>query len=39
MINIIVYEDDKNFMQKNIMSINKALSQYDVDYRIKKYSS
>lgn len=39
MINIIVYEDEKPFMEKNIACINKALSKINVDYRIKKFTS
>lgn len=39
MLDIVVYEDNKNFMTKNINSINLALSNYDIDYRIHKYGS
>jgi len=39
MLDIVVYEDNKNFMTKNINSINLALSNCDIDYRIHKYSS
>lgn len=38
MINVIVYEDNNDYIQKNILGINKALSMYDIDYRIKKFN-
>lgn len=37
MLNVIIYEDNKNYMLKNIDCINKALANYDVDYRIYKF--
>lgn len=39
MLDIVVYEDNKVFLQKNISSINLALADYDIDYRIHKYDS
>ena len=39
MLDIVVYEDNKIFLQKNIRSINLALADYDIDYRIHKYDS
>ena len=38
MLNIIVYEDNETFMEKNVVAINKALASIDIDYRIYKYS-
>ena len=37
MLNLIVYEDDKLSVQKNIKAINVALANYEVDYRILKF--
>lgn len=39
MLDIVVYENDRNFLQKNINSINLALAGYDIDYRIHKFDS
>lgn len=39
MLNIVIYEDNKNYMQKNVNTINVALSDYDIDYRIHKFMS
>ena len=39
MLNIVIYEDNKIYMQKNIVSINKALANYDIDYRTYKFDS
>lgn len=39
MLNIIIYEDNKIYMQKNINCINKALSSIEIDYRIKKFET
>lgn len=39
MLDIVVYERSKDFMLKDINSINLALSDYDGDYRIHKYDS
>jgi len=36
MLDIVVYEDNKKFLQKNVSSINLALADYDIDYRIHK---
>lgn len=37
MLDIVVYTDNMSFMTKNISSINIALSNYNVDYRIYKF--
>ncbi len=39
MLNFIIYEDNKNYMQKNISGVNIALANYDIDYRIHKFDS
>jgi len=39
MLNIIVYENDKNYMQKHINGIYKAFANNDIDYRVKKFSA
>lgn len=39
MLNIIVYEDNNNFMKKNIDGINRALVNSDIDYRILKFEN
>ena len=39
MLNIIIYEDKEVFMKKNINSINIALANTDIDYRIHKFTS
>ena len=38
MLNVIIYEDNAVFMQKNINSVNKALANCDIDYRILKFN-
>lgn len=38
MLNVIIYEDNKNYLQKNINCINKALGMVDIDYRIHKFT-
>ncbi len=38
MLNIIIYENEQNYMNKNINSITKALVNTDIDYRIKKFT-
>lgn len=38
-LNVIVYEDNSNFMKKNINGINRALVNCDIDYRILKFES
>lgn len=38
MINFIIYEDVKRYMQNNITSINKTLANLDIDYRIHKFN-
>lgn len=37
MLNVIIYEDNKNYMEKNINGVNKALMNVDLDYRICKF--
>ena len=37
MLNIIICEDNEVFMKKNVDSINIALANSDVDYRIRKF--
>lgn len=37
MLNIVIYENNGSFITKNISSINLALSNYDIDYRIHKF--
>lgn len=37
MLHIIIYEDEQNYMQKNISCVNKALISSDIDYRIHKF--
>ena len=39
MLDIIVYEDNENFMKKNIETINKALGNDDIEYKIYKFTS
>jgi len=38
MLNIVIYEDNKNYMQKNVNCINKSLASVDIDYRIHKFN-
>lgn len=38
MLNIVVYEDNDNFMKKNINSINLAFADNDLEYRILKFN-
>lgn len=38
MLDIIVYEDKDNFMQKNITTVNRAFANNDIDYRIYKFN-
>lgn len=38
MLNIVIYEDNENFMNKNVDTINKAMANSDIDYRIHKFS-
>lgn len=38
MLNFIIYEDNKSYMQKNVECINKTLASYDIDYRIYRFS-
>lgn len=37
MLNIIIYEDNREFMQRNVNSINLSLGNMDIDYRIRKF--
>lgn len=37
MLNFVIYEDNKMYLQKNVNCINKALVNYDIDYRIHKF--
>lgn len=37
MLHIIIYEDEPNYMRKNINSVNKALINTDIDYRTHKF--
>lgn len=39
MLNIIIYENDNNYMSKNIDCINKAFANHNIDYRIRKFTS
>lgn len=39
MLNIIIFEDNKTYMQKNINSINKALVNTDIEYKIYKFTN
>lgn len=36
MLDIVVYEDNMEFLQKDVSSINLALADYNIDYRIHK---
>lgn len=38
MLNVVIYEDNENFMNKNIETINKAMANSDIDYRIHKFN-
>ncbi len=38
MLNVVVYEDNEDFMKRNIGCVNKAFGNCDIDYRILKYS-
>ena len=37
MLNFVIYEDNKMYLQKNVNCINVALANYDIDYRIHKF--
>ena len=39
MINIVVYEECYNFIEKNVKVVNVALAKYNVDYRICTFSN
>lgn len=39
MLNIIIFEDNKIYMQKNIDCINKTLTPMNIDYRIRKFQT
>ena len=39
MLQIVIYEDDNNYMKKNINGVNKALMNLDIDYRIHKFEN
>lgn len=38
MLNIIIYENDNNYIQKNVNCIYKAFANNDIDYRIYKFN-
>lgn len=38
MLNVVIYEDNEDFMKRNIGCVNKAFGNCDIDYRILKYS-
>lgn len=37
MLNFIIYEDMKSYMQKNVDGINRALAKNDIEYRTHKF--
>ena len=37
MLNIIVYEDDNEYLQKNVNCIYKVFANNDIDYRVNKF--
>lgn len=39
MLNIIVYEDKSNYLQKNVNCIYKAFANNDIDYRVNKFTT
>lgn len=39
MLNIIVYEDESNYLQKNVNCIYKAFANNDIEYRVNKFKT